>query len=119
MRVLVCGGRDWPTTPTQVIGLCNRLDRLPPDTILVHGACRGADRLAACYAAYRGLTRESYPAQWRTYGKAAGPMRNRQMLATGIDRVLAFHAHIETSKGTADMVRIALRAGVPVEVIAN
>jgi hypothetical protein len=35
------------------------------------------------------------------------------------DLVLAFHNDIEHSKGTADMVRRAARAGVRVEVITN
>jgi hypothetical protein len=61
-----------------------------------------------------------YPAQWHKYGRAAGPIRNQQMLAEGKpDLVLAFHDDIDGSRGTKDMVNRARRAGVKVEVISH
>jgi hypothetical protein len=64
-----------------------------------------------------GLPVESFPADWEQYGRAAGPIRNQQMLEAKPDRVFAFHEDLEHSKGTGDMVRRARKAGVPVEVI--
>ncbi len=49
-------------------------------------------------------------AKWETYGKAAGPIRNREMLLNLPALVVAFPG----GKGTADMVRQAERAGIPV-----
>jgi len=50
-------------------------------------------------------------ANWRTHGKAAGPIRNQQMLDEGRPHlVVAFPG----GTGTADMVRRAKAAGVPV-----
>lgn len=66
------------------------------------------------------VARWTYPADWKTYGRAAGPIRNRQMLTCGQpDLVLAFHDALEISKGTANMVKIARKAGVPVVVISH
>jgi UDP-N-acetylmuramoylalanine-D-glutamate ligase len=51
-----------------------------------------------------------YPAKWDLHGKSAGPIRNQQMLDTGVDLVIAFPG----GKGTAHMVSIAKKAGVKV-----
>jgi len=62
-----------------------------------------------------GLVVAAYPAQWDKYGRAAGYIRNRQMLVEGKpDSVFAFHERISTSKGTKHMMEIAAAAGVPV-----
>jgi hypothetical protein len=56
-------------------------------------------------------------AQWGRYGRAAGPRRNAQMLSEGRpDRVVAFHDHLSASVGTAHMLELARRAGLPSEV---
>lgn len=67
-----------------------------------------------------GLWLETYPADWTHFGKAAGGLRNQQMLDTGADQVIAFYAHgraygPSVSGGTNDMVRRAVAAGIPVD----
>ena len=79
------------------------------DTV-VHGGARGADTLAGLVAKRLKLGVEVYQADWKTYGKAAGAIRNQQMLESGVDAVLAFPG----GKGTADMVRRARKVGVEV-----
>ena len=113
MRVLVCGDRHW----TDARKVWARMSTLPSDTTVVEGDCSGADRLGAACATRLGIPVEAYPADWQRYGRAAGPVRNQQMLDTGIDLVLAFHSNLAASKGTADMVRRARLAGVMVEVV--
>lgn len=52
-----------------------------------------------------------YHADWNAHGRSAGPIRNAKMLAEGKpDLVVAFPG----GKGTAHMVGIARKAGVPV-----
>jgi hypothetical protein len=89
------------------------LDKLGVTT-LIHGGARGADSLAAEWAMANGIPVLEYPVtpeDWRTIGKAAGPMRNQRMLDEGKpDLVVAFPG----GSGTADMVRRAQRAGVKV-----
>lgn len=115
MRVLVCGDRHWPKHGAFAIG--NRIAFLPKDAVIVHGACRGADTIAANEAATLGYRIEPHPADWTQYGRAAGPIRNQEMLDSGIDLVLAFHPDLDLSKGTKDMVSRATKAGIEVEII--
>lgn len=86
------------------------------DFTIIEGEARGADTLAKQWAEERYLPVEKYPANWDTHGKAAGPIRNKQMLTEGKpDLVIAFLA--PNSRGTANMISQAEKAGVPVKVI--
>jgi len=114
MRVLICGDRYW----TNAQAVCDRVTQLPEGTVVVHGASRGADTLAGKAATARGLTVEEFPADWEKLGRAAGPVRNDKMLDTQPDLVIAFHAHLDRSKGTKHCVEEARRRGIEVEVIS-
>lgn len=59
---------------------------------------------------------QGFPADWGRYGKGAGPVRNRQMLALDPDAVQAFHNDLVESSGTLDMCVIADKKNVPVFV---
>lgn len=109
MRVLVCGGRDF-ADERAVWRALYPLGRMYGPVTIVHGAARGADSLAGRIADRIGYEVETYPADWKAHGKAAGPIRNRQMLATGIDLVVAFPG----GRGTDHMKKIAREAGVDV-----
>lgn len=112
MKVLVCGDRSW----TDRARITRALAKLPKDTTVIHGACRGADIIAGEEAKKLGLTVREFPANW-SVGPSAGPIRNRKMLDEKPDFVLAFHPNIKTSKGTADTVREATRRGIKVLII--
>lgn len=109
MRVLVCGGRDF-NDPTLLNNALDQLHKQHGFTTLVHGDARGADRLAHQWATNNNVTPEPHPADWKKHGKAAGPIRNREMLDTKPDLVVAFPG----GKGTRDMTRQAANAGVQV-----
>jgi hypothetical protein len=122
MRLLVCGSRTWTDRPR----LWQVLDRLVTahgdgQGVLIEGDARGADRLAGQLARERGWRLERYPADWTRQGKAAGLRRNTRMLQQGRpDLVVAFTVGpLAASRGTADMVRRAQEAGVPVQVITS
>lgn len=108
MRVLVCGSRDYDDREAVFAAL----DDVKPAHI-IEGGAKGADRLAQ-YWAKKNLPKENlhtFEADWKGRGKAAGPIRNQQMIDEGKpDLVLAFPG----GHGTADMVRRAKRAGVEV-----
>ena len=109
MKILVTGDRNW----TNVLRVREVLATLPPDTVLVHGAARGADTIAETVAKSLGFTILRYPAQWKKFGRPAGPIRNREMLDKNkdIDIVIGFHNDIENSKGTKDMLDYAKSRG--------
>lgn len=113
MRVLVTGDRnyeDYAMIHVEMRKLREQADHIT----IIHGGARGADQMAAAIAIVLGYKIKSYPAQWNTYGKRAGPIRNQLMLDQRPDLVLAFHKNLGESKGTKDMVMRALRAGIPV-----
>jgi len=113
MKVLVCGDREWVDRKS----VYDRLRGLPVGALVIHGGCRGADEIAGACAKQLGFLVQVFPALWSSYGRAAGPIRNRQMLDEKPDLVLAFHSDLKRSKGTRDTVREAERRGIPVEVI--
>jgi imidazolonepropionase-like amidohydrolase len=119
MVVLVTGDRNWRDGDMIRTALWNHFN----DT-LIHGDARGADRIAAGIAERRGMSVIPFPAKWDEHGKAAGPIRNEEMLQALLKArergrpvtVHAFHDDLEASKGTADMVHRARRAGFDVHV---
>jgi hypothetical protein len=100
IRVLVTGGRDYENREAVFKALQAIHEKVRIDTI-IHGKARGADALADEWASSAGVTVEAYPAEWNKYGKAAGPIRNREMLLESTpDLVVAFPG----GKGTKNMV---------------
>ena len=112
MKVLVCGDRLWNTYEP----IHTRLARLPKDTVIIHGAARGADTLAWSAAINLGLQVISVPAEWDKHGKKAGPIRNLKMLDMKPDLVIAFHKDLSRSKGTLHTLQNALKREIRVEV---
>ena len=123
LRVLICGSRDW----TNKARIGRYLDTLMDDECytadsitVIHGGCKGADHHAGMEAKGRGITVVEYPANWLKHGLRAGPVRNQQMIDDGKpDRVIAFHADLNSSKGTKDMVARAKFHDIPVTIIQN
>ncbi len=114
MRVLVCGSRGW----TDYDAILHRLAQIKASLpTIVHGAASGADTMADRAAKTLNLTVECYPADWATYGKRAGFIRNEQMLDTGVGLVIAFWDG--RSRGTQHTIESAKRRGIPVEVIGK
>jgi hypothetical protein len=66
-----------------------------------------------------GLSEIECPAKWEEHGKAAGPIRNRQMLTHKPAMVIAFHNDIQKSKGTKDMITAAKDAGIPIRLVST
>lgn len=113
MKVLVCGDREGFDRRRMI----ERLAKLPKGTVIINGCCRGVDQMADRIARLLGFGVERYPAEWKRFGRAAGPVRNKQMLAEGQpDLVLAFHHHYERSRGTKNMVKQSREWGVEVEI---
>lgn len=118
MRVLVCGGRDYADRGAVAVALApyrpENVVRDVSDTILIVGGAPGADTLAEEWADVWGVRKRVFLADWATHGKAAGPIRNQRMIDEGKpDLVVAFPG----GRGTADMVRRARSAGIPVKEV--
>ena len=110
MRILICGARDFDDI-TRIDGF---VGSLPKDSIIIEGEAKGADSLARDCSIKYGLEVEKYPADWNTYGRGAGPIRNKQMLIEGKpDIIIGYSKDIKTSKGTKNMLTQGIKAGVP------
>lgn len=128
IRVLVTGGRDYTDRDTVARVLAHLQDFYifgvePEEIVLVHGDCkrykadgsidldRSADQLAAQEASDLGWQTEPHEAKWDLYGpKAAGPIRNKEMVALGANYLVAFPGN----EGTKNCKRLAKAAGIPV-----
>ena len=127
ITVLVCGSRNWDdqkrvdTELNLVYSVYKQID-------IVHGGAKGADTMSGSWARRSVSPRIRsvlvFNADWTIYGKAAGPIRNQQMLEhlqfckdKGSEvLVLAFRKE-GPSKGTDNMIEISRKAGFNVRVI--
>ncbi len=98
-KIIVTGGRDFYDS-----ALLNKtLDFINPD-VVVEGGALGADRLALEWAHNNNKKVITVKALWSVNGKAAGPLRNGEMLRSHPDAILvAFPG----GRGTANCVRQA------------
>lgn len=126
MRILVTGSRDWSHWATITFAIEDAVFGRENEVIaVVHGGCpEGADYMAG-YVAYRaGLVVEVHEANWLAHGKAAGPIRNQEMVDAGADIGLAFLMPCKksgcrlsiphNSHGASDCVMRARAAGITV-----
>ncbi len=118
-RYLVTGGRDYKDRAL-VFATLDALtiddgDMLPrKGTVVMHGGATGADRWADEWCVVNWVDPLEFKADWRAYGRMAGPMRNERMLREGLpDVVIAFPG----GAGTNDMIHRARRAGIEIRMV--
>lgn len=109
IKILVTGDRDWYDKEMIESAL-----RAYQPCSLIQGGARGADTIADIVATELGIESTTVKANWKEHGRAAGPIRNREMLKYKPDIVLAFHNDIISSKGTRDMCRASIKQGIKV-----
>jgi hypothetical protein len=124
LRVLVTGSRTCTEGQRQAIraSLDGVVDSLALEIVgrgitIVHGQCPygGVDLVAHLWALNNlEATPEPHPADWARYGKAAGHIRNGEMVALGAYVCLAFPG--PKSVGTWDCIRKAANAGIPTHI---
>ena len=118
-RILITGSREWDNAEllSFELGLAIGGSGRPLDqVVLVHGACpTGADAMADRIARDYGYRTERHPADWDRHDKAAGPIRNQEMVDLGADICLAFFKDGAGNRGTTNCAAEAARAGIPVK----
>ncbi len=115
-RVLICGGRDYNDAHSMyevIMELPAKLGVLLDEITIVHGAAKGADTLAEKIAMHLNIKTEKHPAKWHIYGKKAGPIRNQEMLDSGIDFVVAFPG----GRGTEDTIHRTTNMNIPIWIV--
>ncbi len=115
--VLVTGDRHW--TDRELI--YNELFPYTKDeTYVIQGGASGADTIAQHICQDLTIPCLTYEANWLVYGRAVGPIRNKRILVEGKPNiVLAFHDDLQKSKGTRNMVNLAIKAGIPVKLVSH
>jgi hypothetical protein len=124
-NVLICGDRDWYNVK-RIREILKKLKDKGYDTI-IEGEARGADSIARISGedfGFKIMRRDEktrgFPAEWDKYKRAAGPIRNSEMLKVGKpELVIAFHNSILTSKGTKNMINQAIRAKIKTILVTD
>lgn len=116
-RILITGSREWVDEQQIYLAIFHWVQEactVPEPIIIVHGdASRGADRMARDIARrVPWLDEEPHPADWESYGRAAGPIRNQEMVDSKPDVCLAFIRGEST--GTKHCADQAAKAGITV-----
>lgn len=101
MRLLITGSREYTNRERIWFYMSAMFARSGYILVVVHGDCpRGADRLVDQWCAFYQVEPERYPADWDTFGKRAGYVRNGTMAKSGGDYWLAFW--VKGNRGTKD-----------------
>lgn len=79
------------------------------------GDANGADWLAWKWAEDRNVPVRRFIADWNQFGKMAGPIRNREMLDSGVELLIAFPG----GRGTNGCIKEAEQRMIPVRVVKD
>ena len=112
-RICVAGGRDFHNYKVLAAVLTQYLSESTEKAAIVSGGANGADAQGERYAREYRMELHIYPAEWQTYGKRAGFIRNAAM-AHIADELVAFWDG--RSRGTLNMIEQMMRLGKPAAV---
>ena len=123
IRIIVAGTRtfsDYELLRNRLDDFISKLKQKHPDkqVVIITGAAKGADQLGSFYARSHNIPLKEFPADWTTYGKAAGPIRNQQMLDYALHEIPVLIVFWDgESRGTKNMMNIAKRHNVQTEIV--
>lgn len=101
MKVVVTGGRDFKDQEF-IFKTLNQIHLQTPITLMTSGMAKGVDEICFKWAMKNEINCICVPAKWSRDGRAAGPIRNKEMAdMLNHDLVVAFPG----GKGTAHMVK--------------
>lgn len=103
MKLIIAGGRDYRFTPKDI----EQLNSLENITEVVSGGAKGADAEGENWAREQNIPVKVFKADWKQYGRGAGPRRN-QAMADYADAVALFPG----GKGTENMFKEAQKASL-------
>ena len=83
-------------------------------TVVLCGCADGVDALGKRWAKENSIKIEYYLANWKKFGKAAGPMRNSKMVSNAEALVLVWDGK---SKGSADVLAKARTKGLVIKEV--
>lgn len=117
LRIIVAGSRTFNDYDLLESTLSDYLKENNNVTI-ISGAAKGADQLGERFARKYRYNLKCFPAQWDTYGKSAGPIRNRKMAEYASEgHGILFAFWDGNSRGTKSMIELAKKYGLEVYVV--
>lgn len=122
-RIIIAGSRDFTDydyLEREVDSYFKKIEVDKTKVTIISGAARGVDRLGEVYAEKHNIDLVRCPADWKRYGKAAGPKRNGEMAAYSmadgcVGVLLAFWNG--KSSGTKNMIDTANKYNLKVHII--
>lgn len=121
MRIIIAGSRtfdDYALLKRTMDKIIAHVKRGKGDTSIkiISGGAKGADKLGEWWAYKNMISYEVFQADWGKHGKAAGPIRNQEMIDEGkADALIVFWDG--KSPGTKDMIGRARKAGLKIKIV--
>ena len=120
MRIIIAGSRNLFVSSSFINEVLDRhtlglRGHSTADIEIVSGGADGIDLAGELFAKEWSCKLKVFPADWNTHGKAAGPIRNKQMADYADSLLLIWDGE---SRGSRNMKETMLKLGKPVyEVI--
>lgn len=111
MNTIIAGSRSITSRPALAAAIHHAQGRGLVIGRVLSGGADGVDRLGEQWASAHGLPVQRIPADWRRFGRSAGPRRNAEMVAQAEAVVALWDG---ASAGTAQLVEAARRRGLAV-----
>lgn len=126
--ILITGSRDWMAVETienilrAEVAKAMDMGRVP---MVIHGDhWDGADNIAELFCERSGVRSLKFPAQWKLKGRAAGPLRNEEMVEVYASIIgvsgntgAAYAFPMVHSTGTRDCITALQRRNFQVKVL--
>lgn len=108
MRVIIAGSRHYHNYEVVERAIVDSKFNI---TEIVWGGAPGVDQLGFDWGIKNGVTIKKFEADWEKYGKAAGPIRNTEMVGYGQALLLIWDGF---SPGSRDIKKKAMMRKLPI-----
>ena len=116
MHIIIAGCRDFNDYSVVEKEVMNYIGKCigKIEIEIISGGASGVDALGERFAKEHNLPLKVVPADWKTYGRSAGPRRNEKM-ARMAGTLIAFWDG--QSRGTKNMIETAQKLGLRVKIV--
>jgi hypothetical protein len=112
LKVIIAGSRS--ITDEELVQRCIKFIGLDV-TEEVCGMAKGVDLIGRQWAFEHNIPVKEFPADWDKYGRAAGPIRNKQMGEYADAAIVIYKPDV--SRGSKNMIETMKKLGKPVYII--
>lgn len=116
----MCGSRTWEDVfPIYTFIKGVAATHSGHKVVVAHGGAQGADTMAGHAAVAADVEVRVFPANWKEFGKAAGFIRNKQMVEEFKPDIVVACSEYPVTTGTQHTVNLAVKAGLPVYLLSH